>query len=163
MCGVMKNRNALFVGVVIMLVAISIIGCSAGKPVAHEVGTTPIPTETPFADYVIVASAGSGGSIDPSGQNFAYPGSGLTFTITPYSGFKISDVIVDGISKGAISIYSFEDVQTSHEITASFSQTEPFTLVYFALVATAAVIAIVVVAVLLMKKREKSLPAHLSS
>jgi hypothetical protein len=71
-------------------------------------------------NYTISASAGSGGSISPSGQVLVNSGAGKSFTITPNSGYKISDVKVDGVSNGAIASYSFSNVQANHTVAASF-------------------------------------------
>ncbi|OGT06584.1 MAG: hypothetical protein A2X78_04665 [Gammaproteobacteria bacterium GWE2_37_16] len=70
----------------------------------------------------ITASAGDHGSISPSGDTPVNYGADQTFTITPDSDFSISDVIVDGVSKGAISSYTFSNVVVAHTITASFVQ-----------------------------------------
>ncbi len=71
--------------------------------------------------YTITASAGTGGIIDPTG---AVPVAGLTdkaFTITPSPGYKIADVLVDGVSKGAVGTYTFTSVVANHTIVASFA------------------------------------------
>ena len=47
--------------------------------------------------YTIKASAGSGGSIDPSGDVTVTHGSSKTFTITAYSGHKIKSVKIDKV------------------------------------------------------------------
>jgi hypothetical protein len=73
--------------------------------------------------HTIVASAGSGGSISPSGTVTVSTGGSQTFTITADSGYHVSDVLVDSISQGAISTCTFSDVQASHTITASFVAT----------------------------------------
>jgi DNA-binding beta-propeller fold protein YncE len=116
---------------------------------------TPTPTPPPFANYSIVASAGPGGTINPSETQFAHLGSNYTYAITPDAGYKISDVVVDGVSKGAISTYYFENIQTSHQIAASFSpiatDTSPFPTGYVIAAVAAIIIAIVLAAVWLMK------------
>ncbi len=83
-----------------------------------------------YDTYTITASAGDGGSISPSGSVSVREGLDKTFTITPGSGYHISDVLVDGTSVGAVSSYTFEDVQSKHTIEAVFSKdivTLPFT------------------------------------
>ena len=42
------------------------------------------------------------------------------FSITPDSGYRVSSVVVDGVSVGAVSTYSFTNVQSDHVIVASF-------------------------------------------
>ena len=72
--------------------------------------------------YTITASVvGSGGSISPSGSVTVNYNSNQTFTITPNSGYKVSDVKVDSVSKGAITTYTFSNVTANHTISASFS------------------------------------------
>ena len=72
--------------------------------------------------HIISAHAGTGGSISPSGSVSVLEGNSKTFTITPASGYHISDVTVDGISKGAISTYTFENVTAAHTIEATFAK-----------------------------------------
>jgi hypothetical protein len=74
--------------------------------------------------YTIVSSAGSGGSISPSGEGEFPCGSDQTFTITPDDCYMISDVLVDGSSVGAVESYTFYDLDDDHTITTSF---EPIT------------------------------------
>ena len=72
--------------------------------------------------HIISAHAGTGGSIAPSGSVSVLEGNSQPFTITPASGYHISDVTVDGISKGAISTYTFENVTDAHTIEATFAK-----------------------------------------
>ena len=76
------------------------------------------------ARYTIVATAGLGGSISPSGQVAVVQGSSKTFIITPASGYHVADVLVDGVSKGAVTTYTFSNVTAGHTIAASFARTE---------------------------------------
>ena len=70
--------------------------------------------------YVITASAGNGGSISPNGNVSVVRGSDKVFTITAKDGYRISNVIVDGESVGAVSTYTFRNVTAKHTIAASF-------------------------------------------
>ena len=72
--------------------------------------------------YTINAVTGTGGKIYPSGRVSVVAGDSQTFTITPDTGYKIKDVIVDGKSVGAISSYTFTNVSSDHTITASFEE-----------------------------------------
>jgi hypothetical protein len=71
--------------------------------------------------FTITASAGSGGSISPSGSVGVNQGANQSFTITPNSGFNVSSVTVDGSNQGAITSYTFSNVQANHTISATFS------------------------------------------
>ncbi len=76
-------------------------------------------------NYTITATAGEGGTISPSGSVQVTAGSSRTFTFIPDSGYKVSNVVVDGISQGAVSIFTFQNVQCNHEISVSFEPTGP--------------------------------------
>ena len=78
--------------------------------------------------YTIVSSAGTGGSISPSGDVTVYQGTSQTFTITPLLGFKVSDVKVDGVSAGAASDYTFNYITSGHTIEVSFETTPVHTV-----------------------------------
>ena len=83
-------------------------------------------TPTATADQLctpITASAGSGGSISPSGSVAISQGLSQTFTITPSTGYKIAGVTVDGASVGAVSSYTFSNVTANHTISATFAAT----------------------------------------
>jgi hypothetical protein len=73
-------------------------------------------------NFTVTASAGSGGSISPSGNVVVAQGANKAFTITANSGFSVSSVTVDGVNQGSITSYTFFNVQANHTISASFSQ-----------------------------------------
>ena len=77
--------------------------------------------------YTITASAGTGGSISPFGSVSVREDTDKTFTITPDSGYHISDVLVDGKSVGAVTSYTFDNVQKRHTIEAIFAKENPDT------------------------------------
>ncbi|MBX7052915.1 MAG: hypothetical protein K1X54_12825 [Flavobacteriales bacterium] len=68
----------------------------------------------------ITASSGSGGSISPTGIVSVPYNTNQAFTITPNCGFQIADVLVDGVSVGPVSTYTFSSVIVTHTIQASF-------------------------------------------
>ena len=60
------------------------------------------------------------GAISPS-DNLSYPiGSSPTFTFTPNSGFAVKDVLVDGLSVGPVTSYTFPPLSASHTLQATF-------------------------------------------
>src|SRR5439155_12373445 len=71
--------------------------------------------------YSIAASAGANGSISPAGSVSVDCGSSQTFTIAPAACHHIADVLVDGVSVGAVSSYTFSNVTAAHTIAASFA------------------------------------------
>ena len=74
--------------------------------------------------YTIEATAGSNGSISPSGKTAVVSGEDATFIITPDSGYQVADVLVDGKSVGAVRSYTFENVKANHTISVTFAEGE---------------------------------------
>ena len=70
--------------------------------------------------YTIKATAGSHGSITPSGDVDVLHGGSQTFTIAANSGYAISNVKIDGVSIGAVKSYTFENVTENHTIVVTF-------------------------------------------
>jgi len=71
--------------------------------------------------YVIDASAGEGGTITPHGKVYVVSGGSRTFTIAAADGYQLTDVLVDGISVGAMDTYTFANVRKNHTIQAVFA------------------------------------------
>jgi hypothetical protein len=95
---------------------------------SSEVSYTNTTANTTQTTYIISASAGTGGTISPSGSVSVTSGSSRTFTITPNSGYRISNVTVNGSSVGAVSSYSFSNVTANRTISATFSTVTTYTL-----------------------------------
>jgi hypothetical protein len=76
---------------------------------------------TRLKTYSIYAAAGRNGSITPSGNSSVFEGSDQSYTITPASGYRILDVIVDTASVGPISEYTFNNVSNEHALSVIFS------------------------------------------
>jgi hypothetical protein len=74
-----------------------------------------------LAPHTITASAGVGGSISPSGAVPVADGADQAFTITADPGYQIADVLVDGVSVGAVTAHTFKAVSANHTISASFT------------------------------------------
>jgi len=70
----------------------------------------------------ITATAGNGGSISPSGTVTVNYGGSQSFTITPDANYTIGNVVVDGVSAGPVTSYSFTNVNGNHTISVSFTQ-----------------------------------------
>jgi len=108
-------------------------GNITGRPHERSVGTSSSYTFTdiqanhtlavnsaPSGYYTITASAGVGGSIDPSGDTWTRAGVDAGFMFYPNPFYAISDVIVDGVSVGARIDYVFVNPQANHNITVTF-------------------------------------------
>jgi hypothetical protein len=75
--------------------------------------------------FVITAGAGQHGAISPAGAVSVDFGSDQTFTITPDPYYRVADVLVDGVSVGAVSSRTFSGVTADHTISASFAPLGP--------------------------------------
>ena len=87
-------------------------------------------TQVPGEQFTITASAGDNGSISPSGTVTVPSGQNQGFTITPSAGFQVADVLVDGVSVGTVTSYTFTAVTANHTISVSFTEAsgEQFTI-----------------------------------
>lgn len=72
--------------------------------------------------YTITASSGTNGTVTPAGSSTVNEGTNKTYTITPASCYQVANVLVDGVSVGAVSSYTFTNVTANHTISATFSQ-----------------------------------------
>lgn len=77
-----------------------------------------------ISTFVITASAGEGGTISPTGRVSVNLNANKQFTIKAKDGYVIADVLVDGVSVGAVSSYTFERVNKNHTISVTFKEAE---------------------------------------
>jgi FtsP/CotA-like multicopper oxidase with cupredoxin domain len=85
--------------------------------------TTPHTISVTFAiDQFFISPTVTGpGTISPDTlQTVPYAGS-ATFTMAPTAGSRIANVLVDGVSVGAVSTYTFTNVSANHTIQAVFA------------------------------------------
>lgn len=83
-------------------------------------GVATVAPTSPVATFTVMASAGPNGSISP-GSMTANSGSSLTYTITANTGYHVADVLVDGVSVGAVTTFTFTNVTANHTISVSFA------------------------------------------
>lgn len=77
----------------------------------------------------VLASAGAGGTISPSGAvAVPYGSASPKFTITPNPGYVIKDVLADGVSIGPVGICTLPNVTANRTLAASFVQVNTLTL-----------------------------------
>ena len=70
--------------------------------------------------YVITATAGTGGTINPSGSVYVASGTSQAFIITANTNYKIFNVVADGVYLGNVGSYTFSNVVANHAISATF-------------------------------------------
>jgi flagellin-like protein len=111
------------------IVDVLVNGTSVGAVTSYVFSgvTTPQTISASFAinTYTITANAGAKGAISPSGTINVNHGSSQAFTITPDSGYRVLDVLVDGTSVGPVTSYTFTNVQGTHTISATFTYKPP--------------------------------------
>ena len=70
--------------------------------------------------YKITAKAHDGGTITPAGTFMVAHGDNMSFEMTPNAHYKISDLLVNGESVGAVTTYLFNDVRADGKIEVYF-------------------------------------------
>lgn len=75
-----------------------------------------------FSEWKITSKSGSNGSITPIGETHYQQGSSATYHIRADKKFDISDVVVDGVSQGAVTSYTFDNINSDHTIEVSFQK-----------------------------------------
>ena len=79
-------------------------------------------TQTPpVQQYTITSSAGSNGSVSPSGSQTVNSGATLTFTATPDTGYGVNQWLVDGtLAQTGGTTYQLTNVTTNHTVNVTF-------------------------------------------
>jgi len=86
--------------------------------------------------YSVQTSASVGGTISPYGQTEVFAGEALTVNTFADDGFFLADLIVDGISIGQASSYTFANISEDHIVEAVFEQAAPPTANEFTITAS---------------------------
>lgn len=74
--------------------------------------------------YTIQASAGANGIITPSGTINVAQGANQSFSMIPNTGYEVQNVYIDGNSVGALTSYTFTNVNANHQIYVTFIQVD---------------------------------------
>ena len=72
--------------------------------------------------FTITAAPSRNGVIRPAGDTVVEAGGSVVCTISPDNGWHIADVLVDGVSVGAVSSYRFSNVDSDHTIAAVYEK-----------------------------------------
>ncbi|HMM05146.1 MAG TPA: S-layer homology domain-containing protein [Clostridiales bacterium] len=101
-----------------------IVKDEAGNKTAYKTASLTT-VANPLDTYQISATANAGGTITPPGNSVVTKSDSITFTIQADAGYIIKDVLVDGVSVGAVSSYTFSAVKANHSIEAIFEHDCP--------------------------------------
>ena len=71
--------------------------------------------------FTLTATAGAHGAIEPAGATMKDYGTDQAYTITADAHYHVADVIVDGVSVGAVTSYTLSGIAADHTIEASFA------------------------------------------
>ncbi|MBI4779528.1 Ig-like domain-containing protein [Candidatus Falkowbacteria bacterium] len=84
-------------------------------------GPTDITVQPATVTYTLTSLTGANGTISPLGATVVNSGSNQAFAITPDTGYDVADVLVDGLSVGAVTTYTFMNVIANHTIDVNFT------------------------------------------
>lgn len=123
---------ALCILAVLTVVVVADDGCFDFRPGSVQANDSAV-TESaaPEADtsdksgtssYMVLVTAGNGGSTDPSGSVSVSEGGSITVNITPDEGYEIQTVTIDGSDKGPLESYTLSNITENHSIIATFAK-----------------------------------------
>jgi len=105
----------------------TIDGVSDGSKLEHVLTDIQAPVEIGIFifgyvnGYTVTASAGSGGSITPSGESIVAEGDDIKFTLSPRSSYAVSHILLDGERVNVSGrTYTLTDVRDNHTVQAVF-------------------------------------------
>ena len=75
---------------------------------------------TTSTTYTITASSNVGGSISPDRETVVPENGSKSYRISANIGYGIKDVLIDGVSQGAITSYTFTNINSDHTIEVVF-------------------------------------------
>ncbi len=77
--------------------------------------------------YIITATSRNNGIINPAGEIGAKNGQDSAFLMTPAPGYQVADVLVGGVSVGAVTDYTFTNITGNHSIHVIFETSGTYT------------------------------------
>lgn len=88
---------------------------------------TPAPTPTPgvtldeeLPTYIVTVTFGRGGKAIPYGMSKVVENGSITITAIPNEGYSVENMILDGVSLGAVDSYTLENMSEDHSFYISF-------------------------------------------
>lgn len=84
--------------------------------------TVVIEDNDPPGSLTLTSTAGEHGTISPSGDIFTVAGTNVDFTIVSNPYYHVEDVTTNGVSIGAVSLFTWSNVLTNGSIHVAFSE-----------------------------------------
>jgi hypothetical protein len=108
--------------------AVLVDGVWVGSPTSYDftalaANHTISVTFSALPTYTIAPTAGAHGAISPPTTQTVDSGADATFTITPDVGYHVANVLIDGVTTGTPTSYTFHGVAANHTISATFAFT----------------------------------------
>ncbi len=97
------------------------VGAVSTYTFANVIANHTISASFAIDTFTLTPTAGTNGAVAPALATIVNYGATQAFTITPATGYHVADVLVDGVSVGAVSTYTFANVIANHTISASFA------------------------------------------
>ncbi len=94
--------------------------CTFNMP-ASNVSLTATYKDISAVTHTITAAAGLNGLITPPGTVTVNDGASQSFAISADASYHVADVLVDTVSKGEVTSYTFTNVTENHTISATFA------------------------------------------
>jgi hypothetical protein len=96
------------------------VGAATGYSFSDVTENHTIRAEFERVEYIITSAAGPGGRIFPEGETRVYYGEYREFFIAPEPGYRVADVLLDGVSVGAVNVYTLGPVTGDRALRALF-------------------------------------------
>ena len=101
------------------------VGAVTNYTFSNVRGNVSIEAQFGLKTYRIFAKSSPAGSITPAGFTTLSPGASQSYSVSPNSGWAVYSLKVDGADQGPLTSYTFNNVQTDHNIKASYYGNNP--------------------------------------
>ena len=95
-------------------------GAQSTAPAQSDVRESDEAAESVVIEYAITASCNEGGTVSPGGTLTVAEGGYITCVITPWDGYMLSGLYIDGTAVDLTDSYTFTDVHAGHSLYAEF-------------------------------------------
>lgn len=104
------------------------VGAPASYTFTNVRGSATITADFVPVTYTIAVTQTPNGFVSPYTYSGFKAGASQGYAISPKAGYHVADVEVDGTSVGAVTSYSFTNIQANHTIRATFAANPSYTI-----------------------------------